>query len=216
MKSGPSCDWILTCLLTGFPQLDDDTILLSLETLTLDHFFLDEPLIKFIVNQSPNLKHLVLRICVAGCLDGGMSEVADPPTWAQFFTRLTTGTKNLQSLTIQHQYPERELLDSSAPEQDANIKSTEIVLEQQELHRHTMSTKQWVRRKRILPYSYLDDKYGMFFNHQEDNADRFLQGEDHRALLKLWDTMEARGGEGVVYLDAPPEGAHPPEQEPDE
>ena len=87
---------------------------------------------------------------------------------------------------------------------DPDAKAAYVALDLQDSQRHTMSEREWTRRKRILPHGYLDDKYGMFFDGEEENAEKFLVGEDHRALLELWDAMEGRGGEGVVYLDALP------------
>jgi hypothetical protein len=203
---------------TDFPHLDTETVFASLEKVTFDHFFIDEPFINFVVDRSPNLNHLKLFACVAGTLDGGMSDVEDPPTWAQLFTRLTTGALNLHSLTIRHKYTERRLLDiferTAEPQDD--IRSAYIALDLQDSDRQIMTTNEWTRRKRILPHSYLDDKYGMFFCSEEENASRFLQGEDHRALLELWDAMESRGGEGVVYLDPLSDPRHDGEEEDEE
>jgi hypothetical protein len=135
-----------------------------------------------------------------------MSEVADPPTWAEFFTRLNRGATNLRSLSLRHTYPDSRLLGvyTRGDKPTADIESAYIALEYQDSKQHITSERDWARRKRILPHHVLDDKYGLFFDDEDENAARFLQGDDHRALLELWDAMESRGGEGVIYLPQPP------------
>ncbi|OAG43828.1 hypothetical protein AYO21_02055 [Fonsecaea monophora] len=186
--------------LADFPQLSHGLRFHHLRKLTLDHFFIDDPLMAFVTLQSPNLEHLTLLSCGASGPNTS-SEVADPPTWAEFFTRLNTGATNLRSLSLRHTYPNSGLLDMDTQgEKSDDIKLAHAALEHQASQQHITSARDWARRKQVLPHHILDDKYGILFDDQDENAARFLQGDDHRALLALWDAMESRGGEGVIYL----------------
>lgn len=83
---------------------------------------------------------------------------------------------------------------------DGDVEAAFVALDVQKSQKPSMTESDWARRKHALPHVYLDDVYGTLLECEEDNATRLLGGEDHRALLELWDCMESRGGEGVIYL----------------
>jgi hypothetical protein len=94
------------------------------------------------------------------------------------------------------------MLDMDAPHPTDEQKSAYAALEQQESRQATMTVHDWTRRKQVLPYCYVAD-YGTYTDGEDEIAAQFLRGDDHRALLRLWDAMEARGGQGVIYFPAP-------------
>ena len=58
----------------------------------------------------------------------------------------------------------------------------------------TWTAREDARMKRLWPHVTLDSKYGMVFDTENYNAERFNEGSDHGAWLKLCDSLEQRGG----------------------
>ena len=117
-------------------------------------------------------------------------------TWAKIFERLETGAQQLKSLGLQHYRGERRLLKQYGDMPEVDEEYGELFKNELE---YSEEAQKWLPRRRVLPYMYTDDKYGMYFADEDENKERFDAGDDHRALLKLENAIKARGGGGVYY-----------------
>ena len=168
----------------------------------MSYFFLSPELIIFLTVNLPNIEHLSL-ICCFGCSDHGLCECEDRPSWQEVFVALKNGAHSLQSLKLQHRYDDIGLVyyeqDTPCRRDEKNwtaLDEIKTVTSRQ----YFLRDEEWTRRKRVLPHNFLNDKYGHLQEDEELNAQRYLSGEDHAALLELWDAMVGRGGKGVTYL----------------
>ncbi|KAJ9603408.1 hypothetical protein H2200_012186 [Cladophialophora chaetospira] len=187
----------------AFPMPTEDARFPKLKTLTFDHFWVDTDLLGFIGTHSPNIEHLTLLNCAA---DQAASSpgVESGESWAYFFNILPKNAKSLKSLTLKQTQSEDSLIDSYSEDnqmqQSPQVKEAFTQVLNPIAQRDEGDEEVWRRRKRMLPYMVLDDKYGFLNMDDEGTAARFLEGADHEALLKLWKALEDRGGEGVIFL----------------
>ena len=179
-----------------------------LASLTLKRWLVDHSLLDFLTIHMPALTDLTIADYWADDKEYSSCDAENTPSWADFFTALCRHP-TLTHLTLFAHASGHLLLDpygdlkgELAPE--ANYEESfrtawEANQSLQASRRAMKDADTWTasddaRMKRIWPHVHLDDKYGMIFDGEECNAERFTDGSDHEAWLKLCDHLEKRGG----------------------
>lgn len=189
------CEGLINDLPISLPNTSDGLKLSYLTHVSFAETFICYELIDFLVAHCRTLESIDLRDCYAS--DGAERS----PHWSTLFKRLVEATPSPKSLCrVSVSNPKKELKDlipfDDKYSQD-ECRELEDILSRQETQetielQKGASLEGTKRRNRIVyPYCYIDDKYGMIFDEEEVNLERFLEGADHKEWLKLADLMEA-------------------------
>ena len=190
----------------------DDYRFQKLVNLSLKWWLMDAELITLLGKHMPNLGRLTITNYYADAKDNSSSEADISPSWADFFTALGQHP-SLTQITLYPHLSGLRLLDAFdrmkgelANNEDDDVRAAWDEASLLQASRQSMlETGKWTskddaRMKRLWPHCSLDDKYGMIFDQEEYNAERYNQGSDHTAWIRLCDVLEARGG-GCEVVD---------------
>ena len=194
-----------------------DDFRFDLTHLSLKWWFIDSELIIFITKHMPSLTHITITNYYANCQEYSTSNADSTPKWSSFFEALRQHP-SLAYITLYPHLSGLRLLDPFNRDKGQLPQTAEasfraaweeislLLASKQSLREAgTWTEKEDVRMKRLWPHVGLDDKYGMIFDNEEYNADRFVEGSDHTAWLKLCDELEKRGG-GCRIVDVGEKG----------
>lgn len=144
-----------------------------LQSLKLENCFIGPELVSFIRGHAQVLKSLDIKECV-GATQNGLAD--NPLYWAEFFDEIYEAKPSLTEIVAG---------GSKAPLTDEE----EFGIQNQT---DELANIQHIRQKleadptlKLFGYASLDDKYGMFFMDEDENVERFNQGDDQRAYERL-------------------------------
>ncbi|KAF2670419.1 hypothetical protein BT63DRAFT_424365 [Microthyrium microscopicum] len=150
------------------------------QTLELVRCFVAEEVRDFVTSHAKSLQNIRLKDCFAEYEYGWQETTHEPRGWQKFFNEVVKSGPILSTLEI-----ENDLIPLAKGEQfgrgveSAGTQRIRAILTDPSSNR------------RLFSYVSLDDKYGMTFQSEEMNKERFDDGEDQRTYDELMRIVEA-------------------------
>ena len=155
-----------------------------LEHLELANVFLNSSLVNFIAEA--NTKHSLRSVTLRGAVAANWSWTGFPTlSWIAFFNTLVERGVRLDSFVLETIAPltrEEEFPSGASMDEIYSLDPPEVAEIRQTLKNNP--------DRRLFGYSYIDDKYGMWFFDEEENVRSFCDGEDQRAYDAFMKTVK--------------------------
>jgi hypothetical protein len=147
-----------------------------LKSLSMEHVFISKNLAAFITAHGETLESVRLADCYSGW------DNEDEITWGKFFLRIAS--VDMKSLC----------LFDIAPTDFERLQHTG----KDDYYYHRTMRAQELREqfpeRRMLDYKFLDNKYGMVFDNEDQVFERFETGTDHTGWEQLWKVIKKNMG----------------------
>ena len=153
-----------------------------LKSLRLEHIFICQELLDFVLGHADTLEQLNLHDCKSSV--NGLQE-NESFYWSDLFNPLHTAhIRKLSQLEI---WPRNAPLYHSYDKECGEPENVQQI-------RHVLRED---ATRRVFGYAMLDDKYGMCFEDEEENQAAFERGEDQMAFDKLMRKVDANAAKGM-------------------
>lgn len=170
----------------------------KIEHISIKQVFICIELERFLVGHAATLVSINMTDCYAAAddlTDDGLPTDDDFLTWASLFQAVTKAKPQHLinfSVTNSDRIVHQILKEDESHLNDRAIRAKATFKEQNEDIAENVAHPLQVerRKKRLLPYCTLDDKYGMIFEGAQESLLRFDNEIDHTAWLELDDLIE--------------------------